>query len=43
MNIGCDCSMEVDEPADIEYSVERKARKEYRCCECGSPIVTGQR
>ena len=43
MTIGCDCSIEVDEGADIEHSVVRQARKEYRCCECRSPIVRGQK
>jgi hypothetical protein len=43
MTIGCDCSMEVDEFATLEHTTIRKARKGYHCCECGEPIVPGQK
>jgi hypothetical protein len=44
MTISCDCSIDYDyEPAKIYREEYPKAKKEYKCCECGENIKPGQK
>jgi hypothetical protein len=36
----CACNFD-DDPADIWHEATRRARKSYRCCECGETIPIG--
>lgn len=35
------CCIDVDEPAEVHCSVRRRARKAWKCCECGRTIPPG--
>lgn len=36
------CLIFEGEPAEVFTQVNRRARKQYDCCECGRPIVKGE-
>jgi hypothetical protein len=41
--INCDCSCDEGERVRCSRVTIRTARKPHQCCECGEPIVPGQR
>lgn len=41
--INCDCSTDEGESVRCSRVTIRKARKPHQCCECGEPILPGQR
>ncbi len=43
MSISCDCSVGVDDCADLYRDEFPKARKPHKCYECGESILPGQK
>lgn len=43
MSISCDCSVDIDDYADIYREEFPKARKTHKCCECRGEIKPGQK
>ncbi len=41
--IGCDCSVDIDEGAEVSLVKVITARKEHICCECHETIKAGQK
>ncbi len=43
MSISCDCSVDVDDAADIYRDEFPRAKKAHVCCECREAILPGQK
>ena len=39
----CICLYIDESPAELHTSVDRTAKKEHKCCECGRPILPGEK